>query len=285
MLCQVNLCELQNCKCTSHQQQILATYENLIGCLQSSQRQKSSECLRQNKFKSYEHVAGWNDQVKAVYGSYRTAFLAWNSSGRTDHSLFEDMKHVQRVFKSTLRRVRRQKNQRGFDALALSYDGKDFGKFWSMVMANNNTSNSPVITEVNGHCGDMSICELWADVYQDLFKDDNAEGADTTVSSTTHEPSKSSFRVFLQQVSRCVQKLKRGKACGPDGLSAESIQFASPVVCRRLANIFNACLAHSFIPASLMTVTIVPILKKGLNTSKSSNYRSIALAQVISKVL
>jgi len=153
-----------------------------------------------------------------------------------------------------------------------------------MVKSNNNNSNSPVITEVNGHCGDLSICEMWADVYRDLFKDDNAEGADTTVSSTTHEPSKSIFRVSLEKVSRCVQKLKRGKACGPDGLSAESIQFASPVVGRLLANIFNACLAHSFIPASLMTVTIVPILKKGLNTSKSSNYRPIALAQVISKV-
>ena len=49
---------------------------------------------------------------------------------------------------------------------------------------------------------------------------------------------------------------------------------------------FTLCLAHGYFPPVMIKTTIVPIVKnKSGNLSDSSNYRPIALATIVSKML
>ena len=53
-----------------------------------------------------------------------------------------------------------------------------------------------------------------------------------------------------------------------------------------LSELFNMCIVHGYVPNSCLNTTIVPICKnKNGNMSDTSNYRPVAVATVVSKLL
>ena len=85
-------------------------------------------------------------------------------------------------------------------------------------------------------------------------------------------------------VSRYLQNLKSGEK-DIDNFSTEHLRHAAPVIAAPLAALFTSILRHGYMPSSLRNCTVIPI-PKGLNdTSCSSNYRGIAIASTLSKVL
>jgi len=53
-----------------------------------------------------------------------------------------------------------------------------------------------------------------------------------------------------------------------------------------IVRLFNICIVHGYIPNSCLKTTIVPICKnKNGNMSDISNYRPVAVATVVSKLL
>ena len=52
-----------------------------------------------------------------------------------------------------------------------------------------------------------------------------------------------------------------------------------------LTIIFNACMVHGYLPASMISTVLVPIIKdKAGDVADKSNYRPIALSSVFSKI-
>ena len=82
------------------------------------------------------------------------------------------------------------------------------------------------------------------------------------------------------------KSLSADKACGLDNLFAEHRLYASPSIHALLSICFNAFILHGFLPSDLTDIVLVPIVKdKTGDISDKGNYRPIALASVISKVL
>jgi hypothetical protein len=82
-----------------------------------------------------------------------------------------------------------------------------------------------------------------------------------------------------------VLDIKKGKACGPDGLCSASLLFAHPKLVMLLCNLFRSIALHSFVPANFGKGFIVPLVKDTLNDlSGCSNYTAITLIAVISKL-
>ena len=87
-------------------------------------------------------------------------------------------------------------------------------------------------------------------------------------------------------VSQIVDNLECGKSAGPDGICAEHLKFSNHKISILLALCFTVCLCHGYLPTALIKTTIVPIVKnKSGNLSDSNNYRPIALAAIVSKIL
>ncbi|CAF4759375.1 unnamed protein product [Pieris macdunnoughi] len=77
----------------------------------------------------------------------------------------------------------------------------------------------------------------------------------------------------------------RGKSPGHDGLSIEHLKFAGLHLPRVLFLLFNACIAHSFMPRDMISSIVVPIVKNRTgDLADIHNYRPISLATIISKV-
>ncbi|XP_016534059.1 RNA-directed DNA polymerase from mobile element jockey-like [Poecilia formosa] len=92
--------------------------------------------------------------------------------------------------------------------------------------------------------------------------------------------------VSVHETYDAVMSQKNNKACGMDEISAEHLKFSSKKLFPLLALCFNAFVVHGILPDSLLAVILVPILKdKAGKINNRDNYRPIALASVLSKVL
>ena len=91
--------------------------------------------------------------------------------------------------------------------------------------------------------------------------------------------------VTLTEMRLIVKNLSNNKAVGLDSIPNEFYKYAPCNVLTTISIIFNSFLKHCFLPASLMSVLIVPLLKGKLrDPSLSTNYRPIAIATAASKI-
>ena len=86
-------------------------------------------------------------------------------------------------------------------------------------------------------------------------------------------------------VSHLIGQLKCGKAAGSDDLCAAYFKFVHHKLNVLLSLCFTLFFTHSYMSSSMIETIIVPIFKnKCGHFSDSNNYRSIALATIMSKL-
>ena len=82
------------------------------------------------------------------------------------------------------------------------------------------------------------------------------------------------------------QKLPLNKAQWPDCISAEHLLYADESLRFFLSELFNMCIVLGYMPNSCSNTTIFPTCKnENGNMSDTSNYRPVAVATVVSKLL
>jgi len=88
------------------------------------------------------------------------------------------------------------------------------------------------------------------------------------------------FFVNVELVDRCMNKLKRGKAAGLDGLTSEHLLYAHPVVVTLITHLFKLIYQCGIVPTDFGCGVIIPLVKNsdGDMTYSSENYRSITLS-------
>ena len=159
--------------------------------------------------------------------------------------------------------------------------------FWSEArrfFSKRSSSSAPV---VDGVSGADNIARFWGDSFKKLYNtaDDSvsSELLDSLDSGTTLVDNEQ-ISVSFQTVQEAIGKLKRGKSDGGPLVSDHIVEAPVPI-CHFLARLFTSVLRHGFMPAAFRDATIQPIPKGPKDPSVSSNYRGIALASSLSKVL
>ena len=89
----------------------------------------------------------------------------------------------------------------------------------------------------------------------------------------------------MELVEQCICKLKKGKAAGVDGISAEHISHAHPILVVHLTLLFRLLYKYGLVPDDFGQGIVIPLLKNpDGNRFVSDNYRGITLSPVISKL-
>ena len=92
--------------------------------------------------------------------------------------------------------------------------------------------------------------------------------------------------IWPDEVSHAIEKLKINKACGQDKITAQHLKYASQSILVLLALCFSGLMKHGILPGSMLSVLLVPVVKyKTGKLTSMDNYRPIALASILSKVL
>ena len=83
----------------------------------------------------------------------------------------------------------------------------------------------------------------------------------------------------MELVDRCINKLKRGKAAGLDGLTSERLLCVHPVVGILITHLFKLIIQCGIVPTDFGCGVIIPLVKSSDGDVPSSeNYRRIILS-------
>ena len=66
--------------------------------------------------------------------------------------------------------------------------------------------------------------------------------------------------VSIEEVTHAIEKLDLNKACGSDGICSEHLKYASNVLVPLLAMCFTSFISHGFLPESMLSLVLVPVI-------------------------
>ena len=271
-------CKDTECRNEQHFEALNVLYEGLVGVLTEASKKLS------NKRRKHSNQPGWNDHVADLHKDARECFVMWCNNGKPRQGWIFDLMHQTRYqFKYALRMVKNNENVLRRESLANKLSCSNPNKFWQEIrtMTSKNTS---LPSSIEGVTGKHAISELWKSHFGRLLNVIQDAGlcdisCDTEYSDYIH--------VSTNEVVLAVQALGANKASGLDGIVAEHLLYSSERWCTMLAMCLSGLFVHVFfLPDSMLAVVLVPIIKdKTGRIDRIDNYRPIALASVVSKVV
>ena len=90
----------------------------------------------------------------------------------------------------------------------------------------------------------------------------------------------------VQDLVIAINKQKRSKAPGPDGIHMEAFLYGSHRLCVCMSILLNMCLIYGYVPDDFHLASITPLVKcKTGDLSDVNNYRAIAVSNSVTKIL
>ena len=93
-----------------------------------------------------------------------------------------------------------------------------------------------------------------------------------------------SITVSTNDVNCLISSLPADKSSGPDGISVRLLKECADEISASLTALFNMSLSQGKVPQEWKEANVVPVFKKG-DVHDVSNYRSISLLSIVSKLL
>ena len=275
--------ECRNTKCNNkeHIQEIGNFYNALSECMIEA----SNVSIETQVRKPYTCRPGFNEHVKELHDVARKRFVAWRNANKPrdpSDPFFQEMTTSRARFKLALRYIKRHENQLRQKAIADALCDESEGNFWKEIRKVS-PNNVPLPTNIEDATGKKEIADLWKDHFEKLLNCvKNKDNSDLIFESEF----KPELVIGADQIEDAINKLAEGKSCGLDGIYAEHLKHCSPNYRPLFAKCLTGFLVHGFLPDSLMSVMLVPIIKdKSGKINSKDNYRPIAIASTMSKLL
>ena len=200
--------------------------------------------------------------------------------------VYQIYKSTKKVYRNVRRSTIKHQLYSKFHVMSKLFKQGNSKKFWNQIRASKDRF-------VN--CGEISLHHLKKH-FTEKFQEDLGQRPDhiRDTNYTIIEWYKSmQHRVITSphfgpmRISRLIDKLKKGRSAGYDGILAEHLQNAkSAILIDVLCKIFNTCAKLGVVPNSFKTSLLIPILKKPtLNPAEAVNYRPIMVSSVLSKIM
>ena len=90
--------------------------------------------------------------------------------------------------------------------------------------------------------------------------------------------------ITVSQVKKMIQCLNSSKSSGPDGIPVVVFKQLCPELAPILTTIFRRCVSVSEFPSCWKTASVVPVPKRGSDSSQPSSYRPISLLSIADKI-
>ena len=204
--------------------------------------------------------------------------------------LAEIKKHTKSRYKYAIRRVKRRRETIIREKIGASLSTNNSGDFWYQIKRLKHTklgqshSNSTVI---DGFTSDSDISNCFASKLGSVLNSCAAEDRDSIlvdIKSSLTSQDLADIEITPSMVADAMSCLKRFKSDGTP-VSSNHLLYAAPALTNFLWSFFTAILRHGYMPKALADCILVPSLKSNKDPTSSDNYRPIALAPNLSKIL
>ena len=196
-------------------------------------------------------------------------------------------------YKLAIRKAYESFEDRLTDEMCKHFASKKIPEFWKSWNAKFRKNVSKHVT-INGFSDDTGIANQFAEHFSKVFcnssHDYTAKESFTVlreecVQKCMQSNSDCFNSVTVELIDRCIRRMQKGKASGPDDLCAEHMIYAHPSLVMHLKSLFQLILKHGFVPTNFGSGISIPLIKdKTGNINNPDNYRAITLSPVISKL-
>ena len=272
-------CKNMNCQNNQHKQELQNFYTDITGSLT-----KASTHLNKESSNNYTHRPGWTEYVSELYDYSKTCRQIWLDANIPRQGIIHENYVKSRArFKYAMKFISKNEQKLRKEAMAKNLANKDKTEFWRDIAKNNN-SKTPLPDHIDEAKGTKEILSLWKKHFHDIFNCIKNEGKTRTANNIVEDVNK--IIVDHQIVKEAIKDLSLNKSCGLDGITAEHLKYASEKLNYLLSMAITGFFVHGFLPESMLSVLIVPVIKdKAGNINSKDNYRPIALASIISKIV
>ena len=221
-----------------------------------------------------------------VFSSITAARNKYAGLGRSTASavpLVDYMRRTRSQFKLALRSCKKNEEQLKSDALARDLLENNYNDSWKHVKRMSN-SKVPPSNVIGNATNDLDIADIWKSHFYNLH---NQRDNKDLFNDVNHKyRSDNNVIISVNCLSNVMCNLKLGKSVGEDGIAAEALVYGGNLLSVHLTLLFNMCIAHSYLPYSLMSTTIVPVVKdKTGDMTDRNNYRAIAISNAMANLL
>ena len=275
-------CRNVKCKNESHIAQLKLLYENLCNCLTEA----SNKVFGVKAKRSFDIRPGFNEHVKELHDIARKRFVAWRNANKPrdfNNPFFREMNCSRARFKLALRYIKKHENRMRQEAIASALcDGDGDGNFWKEIKKLT-PNNVPLPSSIDNATGKKEVTELWKAHFEQLLNCVSGKNVSELEYECQMAPN---IIISPSETEDAINDLASGKTCGKDGIYAEHLKYSSHYFKTILSKCLTSFLVHGYLPDTLMSVILVPIIKdKTGRINSKDNYRPIAIASTMSKLL
>ena len=139
---------------------------------------------------------------------------------------------------------------------------------------------------MGGTSGESNIANLWKDHFSAIANSVGSTDNRDHIMNALGPVKGHNDVINVHELQQIMRGLKSKKAVGNDGIQSEVYKFTSERLLTIMSIFLSGCMLSGRLPSTLMHVVIIPLLKcKSKDPSDINNYRPIAIATALSKVL
>lgn len=264
-------------------------YDKMVSVLQHCANAAVPE-RRKNFYKFW-----WSQELDCLKEEAVKSHSIWKAAGKPRSGFcFDKYRSDKLAYKLAIREHQQQEKSAYSNDLHEALINKQGQNFWNCWRSKFET-NRQRPRQIDGLVDDNEIAEKFAQHFKEtcspLSDDGNKKLKDLyEAKRVTYTGSYMNDELLFDAalVDKIVTNMKRGKAAGLDGLTAEHIQYCHPCLPTLLSKLFNCMMQQGKVPQSFGMSYTIPLLKGNLiSTSKSllvTDFRGISISPVISKV-
>ena len=264
-----------------------SSYKEIVSVLNTGAELYVPVC-RKNFYKFW-----WDEDLSSLKQASVESNRLWKAAGKPRHgSIFDKRQRCRAQYRKRIREGQQLSTSVYTNELheaLLAKDGPNFWKCWRSKFQGPNRCH-----EIDGCVDHNIIVNNFAQYFSKIYTANNSQRA-----SLLHEeylrmrenyfgfPLPSDWEFETELVSKIIADLKCGRAAGIDGLTAEHLVRAHPVLPVVLSKLFRLILLCRQIPVGFGYSYIVPIPKTIDCRTKSmtcEDFRGIAISPILSKV-
>ena len=224
------------------------------------------------------------DYVSELYDYSKTCRQIWlNENLPRQGIIHENYIRARACFKYAVKYIKKNEDKLRKESMAKNLANKDTVEFWKDIAKSNNCK-TPLPDQIDEAKGSDNILKLWKKHFDDIFnclKSKKEYATSFILNNSINEITVNPYTVF-----EAIRELSLNKSCGIDGITAEHLRYASERLVYLLSLVFTGFIVHGFLPDSMISVMIVPVIKdKAGAINSKDNYRPIALASIVSKLV
>lgn len=245
----------------------------------------------------------WSHELKSLSKRKKHILYVWRLAGcprDSDNCIYLEYKHVKKMFRKELRKTIKEYETSNMKVFADSLE-VDIKFYWYMVNLSRKVYNkriTPVRLENGQLLTDVNdIKASWVEHYKCVFEPSEHESFDADMydhvcqeisqlveKSYNERPQMFNVAFSVSELSECLKSIKKKKAPGWDGITAEHILYGGKTLHDCLLKVFNIMLSLELMPSCLKKGVLISIPKGGKDSTIRENNRGITLLPILYKM-